>query len=59
MNQKVENAESSVEPQAKNKLKETVGAIATEISEQIHALKSSLESHKYATRSCRQTGRYG
>ena len=35
MNQKAENAESSVEPHSpKNKLKETVGAIATEISEQ-------------------------
>ena len=49
MNQRVENEESSVEPQAKGKLKEMVGGIATEISEQIHALKSSLESHKYAT----------
>ena len=49
MNQKAESAESLVEPQAKNKLKEMVGGIATEISEQIHVLKSSLENHKFAT----------
>ena len=49
MNQRVENEESSVGPQAKGKLKEMVGGIATEISEQIHVLKSSLENHKFAT----------
>ena len=47
MNHKVENEESSAVRQAKNKLKETVDEIATEISEQIHAVKSSLENHKF------------